>query len=763
VRSSGKNRSALLLAPALLLATIPVGCSDNPYVGTEKNNLAPEVWLSAAPPEGSSSIYLIHLWWGGWDPDGEIAYYEYAITENETGIFDPADTVGADNWHRVYAHDSTFVFAADQLADSSTSSPVARFERSHTFLIRAVDTKGLASEEPAHRSFTAWTLSPSVRILVPRRKAFNPAQVPAITTFKWVATDYVDTESLKQEPDSVRWILKRVSGVDYSGAIQYVRKNPNAPEWSDWRYYRAPGDSGKSWTTPPTDFGSYIFAVQAKDEAGAVTPVFDEVNNVRRVVFSRRTTGPLLTVSNEYIGSVLTLSQNTPTTIIDLPAGVWIQFSWTANADEYGGYVSGYRYGWDIADLSKDEQWEVDFTPFVGSVATSPPRRFYFGSHTFNVEVMDNSNGKSRVEVKVNIIQFTMHKNLLLVDDFYENPLGSGFEATKGALPNDEEHDAFWRDVLRRVDGFDSSADVISVHGGTFFPITRLAEYKTMIWDVFGGYGLTSSAKPLLANLIEFRSEDPEKSTSGGAKVQPNLLALFMAAGGRLLLCGEQPLVQVINPRFFDDPAKFPIIFKYELEGGQTGKYGDQVDSRQFVGDKSFGYQEACVNVFDLAYSSYTQLRRQIDHGCGVTAIRTVSAVNDGLRECVPIDPSFPSLTLRPEVTAAGMHYAPDRRGLKSELYNPPYFSFCAYAEYNNPRGCFQPIYAHSCLDASSVVYGAPVAFWSTTYANTIPESGGTPARSAFFGFEPVFFNPDEVRVAIERVLFDEWRLPRKQ
>jgi len=72
-----------------------------------------------------------------------------------------------------------------------------------------------------------------------------------------------------------------------------------------------------------------------------VTPVFDEVDNVRRVVFSRRTTGPLLTVSNEYMGSVLTLSQNTPTTIIDLPAGVWIQFKW----DRQRGRIRRLRIG----------------------------------------------------------------------------------------------------------------------------------------------------------------------------------------------------------------------------------------------------------------------------------------------------------------------------------------------------------------------------------------------------------------------------------
>jgi hypothetical protein len=29
------------------------------------------------------------------------------------------------------------------------------------------------------------------------------------------------------------------------------------------------------------------------------------------------------------------------------------------------------------------------------------------------------------------------------------------------------------------------------------------------------------------------------------------------------------------------------------------------------------------------------------------------------------------------------------------------------------------------------------------------------------WGFEPIFFNPDEVKEALNLILFDEWKLPR--
>jgi hypothetical protein len=74
------------------------------------------VWLAAGPPEGSTSTYRITMFWGGWDPDGEIKKYQYRVTNN-VGIFNPADTVGMP-WHDVIGNDSTFTFSADHEVDT---------------------------------------------------------------------------------------------------------------------------------------------------------------------------------------------------------------------------------------------------------------------------------------------------------------------------------------------------------------------------------------------------------------------------------------------------------------------------------------------------------------------------------------------------------------------------------------------------------------------------------------------------------------------
>jgi hypothetical protein len=222
-------------------------CATDQLQGEMRENQAPQVWLSAAPPEGSVSKYTVHMYWGGWDPDGEISHYEYLVSDNRTGIFAAADTMGAP-WMPVLGNDSSFTFSADVLADSNTTDQVSVFTRSHTFFIRAVDSEGKRSVQPAYRSFTSRTLSPSVTVLVPLRNQLNPADLPPIATFRWRATDFVDDRLNPGEPDSVQYALTSTAafGGDFVKTIAYLSKPAAAREWHPWVYYRAPNDSGKT-------------------------------------------------------------------------------------------------------------------------------------------------------------------------------------------------------------------------------------------------------------------------------------------------------------------------------------------------------------------------------------------------------------------------------------------------------------------------------------------------------------------------------------
>jgi hypothetical protein len=718
--------------------------------------------------------------WGGWDPDGEIQYYEYCITDNEGHVFNPRDTVGRHKWHRVYGNDSTFKFTADVLVDTNTTDLVTDFTRSHTFFIRAVDTEGLASRRPAYRSFTAHTLSPRVTIDNPKRSSFGATRVAPITTFKWTAKDYISDLLSHQEPDSVSYLLEQVArhNNDPAETIEWIRRLPvDAPQWGKWQWYEAPGDSGRMWTSPKLPLGQHVFAIRAKDEAGAITPVFDEYHNLRRVNVSESKRGPILTLHNLYLGKVVTNVADSPLTIMDSFAGIPLQFTWWADASDYGGTVVSYRYGWDIVNLNDPQQWEVSHTPFPPHgpdelpQANSDPREYYYGTHIFTIEVKDNSGFVSRKEIKVNIVKFTMTKPLLIVDDYKESSSGGWIGTGNGAEPSDEEHDLFWVSMASNVRGFNPQVDVEDVTGDVAdgVALAKLADYKTIIWSVRGhiSYG-PASEYPHFYDLVRYR---PKSGRATAGKQPPNSVALFMAAGGHLMVSGNHPMSNVIN-RGFASGLKFPLIWKYDVNLVQGGQDDPPTPDmiRDPPGDECTAYLNFCLETMDIAVTEY-RLRRSNNLVCSVAGIgqrfippgdypeykRTRS-----MRAAIPLDPSFPRLELRPETAGPGKAHAPDKQGLNVEVYNPQYFfDDCRYVQ--GSRDCFEPVYGLECLCESEATFTQPIAFWTSAHADAQAKvPGAIPARSIVFGFQPVLCDTSAVREAIEHVLFDEWQLPRR-
>ena len=746
--STPSLRCSLTAAMLLLILIQLCGCFDKTYEGELATNRAPSVQLVSGPPEGSETNYRIHFHWHGFDHDGDIRFFEYTVTDNHNGAFDPADTTGRGKWTRTIEYDKEFLFSADEIADTASSDMITQFKHSHTFFVRAVDDKGLASSKPAYRSFTATTLSPTADITIPAYSGLGPARVPAIATFHWTAVDYIDNTQNTQDPDSVRWILLdcRDFNDDPEATLDYIRTHPNSPDWSNW--HSCLGPNGQSWTSPPLDRGTGMFAVQAKDEAGAVTPVFDLERNVRWI-YTTSDGWPLLTLKNEFIPTLASTILGQNCWIVNFPAGLDLVFEWSGSAESYGGTITGYRYGWDVADLNKDEDWAIDWTPFTGIWASSPSTTYYYGTHTFHVEIKNSSGYTSRICLKMNFIPFTMDKSLLVVDDFAED------SSIWSQLVTDDAHDNFWRDMVQNVGGFDPAMDIVEVSRDLPLSIDQLAQYKSIIWNVLGGHELPLENMPLLHDYIKYIPEEPQWPLE--PVLETNLLAMYLAVGGHLLICGEQPMTTAINPDYLTD-EKYPLLLQYEMAGDQDGDYNDQIDDP--VGDQSFPFREMCLDVLDLAYPGSSSLRTSAN-GCDVTGIRGSRPKEDGLRECIPEDLDFPALTLRPEFTQPGAMYDPDISGLQSELYNPAYFT-CGQLDMG-PRSCFEPIYNPGCLDLVSPIYFTPVAVWTSVYENVIPDApGAVAARSALWGFEPFFFDTTAVRTALEVILFDEWQLNRK-
>jgi hypothetical protein len=214
-------------------------------------------------------------------------------------------------------------------------------------------------------------------------------------------------------------------------------------------------------------------------------------------------------------------------------------------------------------------------------------------------------------------------------------------------------------------------------------------------------------------------------------------------------------LTTTIN-RLFTPTPRFPFMFLWDFEDQEY-----RPNPSRLEGDQSFAYVHLSLETMDFAIpEAHTQRPPWFD--CPVHDLRPITSqshIDQGMREGSPMDIRFPRLHLRAETADPGQAYAPDTRSYEAEVYNPMYFfNFCQGT--GGPRPEFDPIYGLHCLDTGSATYNQPVAFWTSAFADRVA-SGGVPARSAVFGFPPVYFEPSEVKAGLDIILFDEWMLPR--
>jgi len=272
-----------LLTVVFVCATA-VSCSDT---SEPLPNKLPTVHIVSAPQEGSVTGYTPTIHWDGFDPDGESPTFEYVITNNVDGSFDPAQ-IDASKWTATAKFSDTFLVSADMLTDSSSYDAAVlapeEYSRAHTFLVNAVDAQGTRSVEPARRTFVSRTLSPEVDLLSPRAVAGQVVQVGSRPTFQWLGIDHVGTLSETLNPEFARWIIVGTGGHgSFAAALDYVRTTPDAPEWSGWLDYGALDLSGQSVRVDSLAAGDYVFAVQVRDEALAISGAIDEDRNAVRL------------------------------------------------------------------------------------------------------------------------------------------------------------------------------------------------------------------------------------------------------------------------------------------------------------------------------------------------------------------------------------------------------------------------------------------------------------------------------------------------
>jgi hypothetical protein len=294
------------------------GCGDN-QLGVEyrRANTPPETVLSSGPPDFvDATSYRVEFHWSGTDRDGTIDHYDFLLMDHprrqshvnaSAGDDDPTRVVvqmpAADDprWMGTRSTDSVFVTLADTLLRSPVPGPGeseddvrrAAFTRWHTFFVRAVDREGLADPTPDYRTFNSSNLAPVVHLRPPVRPG-QEFHGPPVITFRWGGEDPIDGIT-SIPPVASRWVIipSRLDlsrpGTKYASFPESLHVLPAPAEWSPWRRWGAPDSlgvhavvSGLARVGDAPGAGYYIFAVQARDEAGAVSPVFDWRTGYRR-------------------------------------------------------------------------------------------------------------------------------------------------------------------------------------------------------------------------------------------------------------------------------------------------------------------------------------------------------------------------------------------------------------------------------------------------------------------------------------------------
>ncbi len=135
-------RSGLLLLFAAV--AFLVSCRREAPSNIDRNQ-APETYIRRAPAESTLTYYRAHFYWSGADPDGQIAYYEIAVTDSNEAPGDRLEE--GSGYTRTLASDSVFVLASGR--------PIEQQIQGKRLYVRAVDNEGKVDPTPARAFFQA--------------------------------------------------------------------------------------------------------------------------------------------------------------------------------------------------------------------------------------------------------------------------------------------------------------------------------------------------------------------------------------------------------------------------------------------------------------------------------------------------------------------------------------------------------------------------------------------------------------------------------
>jgi len=407
--------AAALRLIALGAGLIAVSSCGKKAVISPLPNRPPTVRLTSAPLSPvTRNDYLIMLNWIGFDPDGRVDHYLFAI--------DPPVAPGSDTlW------EATTLTQLTRSFESNDTLETPNFSEYHVFVIKAVDNRGALSP-PESRAFTSFTVAPSVLITAPQPTHLLEALVTPAVLIRWEGDD-LDGKFTKK-PVKYRYkLLSDQTELKPSFASQNqdsVRRFYAARNWAGWDSTTADVTTAQFTNLSPDQY--YMFCVISIDEAGAYSPFFNRNTNMLyfKVTFAG-SNNPRIGLFNEFFAYEYAQGVYDPTNPaveipLEVPAGEFT-INWYAHPKNEGGPIKSYRWAVDILDLSDNTRRSDEETDLAHwsqrSEAVTSARLSYPGgqTHKFYLEAEDINNLKSLGVIRFTVVQATFEKLLGIVDD----------------------------------------------------------------------------------------------------------------------------------------------------------------------------------------------------------------------------------------------------------------------------------------------------------------------------------------------------------
>ncbi len=514
MRSSSKWLGVLPLLVAMSAAVAVSGCSHK--TGQLKPNQAPFVKITGGPLMGSNAPYTARVYWTGWDNDGIVDHYEYALdppsvfsqeeirnpeafpgTINIRIIPGPAvkedtlvvsKTVDGQNysfeWIQTTQFSRSFAFQtpnADSVFQGSLKKPLEQFSGVHLVYVRCQDNDKAFSATD-YLGYTAETQTPKATISRPNITGSDITVGPTIT----VAWDGVDPDSPDPKKKPTGYIYRMLNLSTLHPFVSILHATPDVLFRQDgvdsvWTYQKA-DTLQKTFFLSTGD--NYVFGIRAVDIAGGVEPIMEFGRNSFKFQSQAQAGSPKLTITEPSLGSFNFSGFATPAPA-DVPVGAQLRFKWTASAEGYGGTIDGYSWGVDIPDLDREgpgsgwSGWGSITNNFTPIVYTGP------GVHVLYVRARDVSGTITLGSIILNVIDFPLDREILFVDDSYD-----------ATFPRDSENDAFWKSLFDDSGRFSATEFFkFESHGPddrlSQFPapppLPDMGRYRLQVWDVRAG------------------------------------------------------------------------------------------------------------------------------------------------------------------------------------------------------------------------------------------------------------------------------------